>query len=311
VIIAITGVLAAWFALGQIREIRLEARITAKATTSQLYGIVSEHMHQLNEVFDRNPDWIPHFYDNEPAPSASDESPESVTLRRRLDNLCEGIMDFVDCIIEQRRNMPSRASMDWSTWMAYFRYLYAGSPVLREHIASNLDYYPDYVLAATGFIVVRDQISGEVHGTWWARQFDRTEAEDQALADHLFGSPLPSCVGLEGFPWIRTWVAKPQQNEGEESTAEQPDPRAVIAAVEPGEPGSARVQVRIRGNPSAADLAAIRAWIVDTLSDSSQIKIVEFFEVDQLKAETANRFDLTKRLATLEPTFLVPVYRRV
>ena len=78
---------------------------------------------------------------------------------------CEAIADFADVCVEQRKSI-TRGEMDWSTWDAYFRYLYRSSPVLQAFLRENQDFYPDYLMSVFGYIVVREERTGVVQSEW-------------------------------------------------------------------------------------------------------------------------------------------------
>ena len=227
---AVIAVLAARYALGQVRGLRDQLAVSVRQGVSQLYGQVSSFMFQLNDTLDKNPGWIEYFYDA--APPRADGTPKDRTLRLRLENMCERYMDLVDGVVEQHHAMPrsiEQRSMDWSTWEFYFRYLYRHSPVLREYVRDNLDFYPDYIFAALGHIVVRTPASGQVTARWVVREVTEPGAEDsddRRLACRLFGDGALNGV-LSGYPWIRPWLIHPDSEGWEKAppSQAQPSPR--------------------------------------------------------------------------------------
>jgi len=168
ILIALGGLV---FVLIQVRGLAKQQKLAAKAATSLLYGVVSEAMSRVNNLFYLHPEWVRYFYEGEEAPARDTD------LRTQLDMVCELVMDFVDAVVEQKRVLPADIAMDWSTWEAYFRFLYARSPMLQEFVEDNLDFYPDYFLAALGYLVVRERKTGETLSTWTARELNPDEKD--------------------------------------------------------------------------------------------------------------------------------------
>jgi hypothetical protein len=178
---------------------RQAAELTADIAVSQAYGQISKQMSEVHKQFLAHPQWIPYFYDGLAAPVHDAE------LLAQLEIMCESIMDFVDSVVEQRNTVP-RGRMDWSTWESYFRSLYNSSPVLEKYVAENLAFYPDYLFAALGVIVVRSPRTGELLGTWHARELTgaandpddkdqvRALSEDRAVMLSVFGEEHPPGV---------------------------------------------------------------------------------------------------------------------
>ena len=289
------------FVLLQVRDLAGQQKLAAKAATSLLYGVVSEAMSRVNNLFYLHPEWVEYFYEGAPAPARDSD------LRTQLDMVCELVMDFVDAVVEQKRVLPADISMDWSTWEAYFRFLYVQSPVLQEHVDENLNFYPDYFLAALGFITVRDPKTGVTMSTWTARGVDPDETDPERVPDGplaagiLEGKKLPP----QGFPWNRTWIMrkKAEVTEHEASSA-----AVVVAAVV----GTAvdEVTVTLRWSPRSIDasfdreLSVIQYWVLGTMVGTG-VKKVEF---DLPTGRTT--YSMGKRKAA-EGTdaFLIPEYR--
>jgi hypothetical protein len=267
ILIALGGLVFVFF---QVRDLAKQQKLAAKAATSLLYGVVSEAMSRVNNLFYLHPEWVRYFYEGEEAPANDPD------LRTQLDMVCELVMDFVDAIVEQKRVLPADISMDWSTWEAYFRFLYDQSPVLQDHVDENLNFYPDYFLAALGFITVRNPKTGETVSKWTAREVDRDEKDAKqlpnvTLAAGILGRELPP----QGFPWNRTWIIRRKaQAVGPEASS-----TLVVAAVV----GTAldQVTVTMRWSPQSNEDAFVRElpvlqyWILGTMVGTG-VKKVEF-----------------------------------
>jgi hypothetical protein len=293
----------------QLRRLEQQAELATRATRSQLYGIVSEAMRRIGERFHEHPEWRPFFYEGKEYPTYA--SPDD---RVRIDNFCEALMDLVDAVVEQKRAMPE--SMDWSTWDAYFRFLYANSPKLRSFVDENEDFYPDYIVAALGMIRVRRRperrpltsgdhpappTAGEVINRWEVRELrdpdeandDRRErglrqAEAELVKAHL-GDP-----GKRGYPWVRTWLFYPRDPVS--GTGEHMDGRgrfgpsliADVDVVSTGRRGTMTADVRVRRIPGAKELGpedkhAIRWWLLASM-ERTGIRKVMFDDDDTMSS---------------------------
>jgi hypothetical protein len=173
--------IAAW----QLPKIGNQLTLAAETNLSSAYAVVSERMAALRDLLAANDAVLyPYFYSGV---DPNGEQARSLPERPNPDVLqlaCEAIVDFADVCVEQRKSIPD-ADMDWSTWDAYFRYLYQHSPVLQEFLRENKAFYPDYLTSVFGYIVVRKEHTGEVLSEW---QVDESEEK------------------LERYPWMRTWV---------------------------------------------------------------------------------------------------------
>jgi hypothetical protein len=217
-------------------------------------------MSEINAVFERHIDWVKYFYDGEDPP----EGEVDLQLRTQLDNFCEALMDFVDSVVKQQRSMPA-STMDWSTWEVYFRYLYGNSPILREHISENLDYYPDYTLALLGLIVAREPLSGVIVGKWTVREIDLEK--DGGILKKFFKSNLPGCTGIQGFPWARTWLI-----------CRSGDPEScMLAAIDAAHSNHAEIHVRYQGvKVSQREWIVILNWIMGRLQSGARLEVARF-----------------------------------
>lgn len=258
----------------QLRSLAREHKLATNAATSQLYAEVSVAMDRVSRVFNERPALIPYLYENKPAPPV-DRAP---SVRRRLDNVCESVLDMVDAVVEQRRSLPADVSMDWSTWDAYFRYMFANSPVLQEFVDDNADFYPDYLFAALGRIVVRDTATGRVLSRWNVRELAPDDAAD---AESLGVGPVsavidPASLPEPGFPFLRTWLIERKQS----ARATEPAAAALVAAVEGVSPVEAKVTMRWLAAPGhdavrVRELEVLQHWIVGTMHGTG-IKQIAF-----------------------------------
>ena len=170
----ILGLAFIWF---QIDELRRNAKGQERAARSQLYRGASDGMARINEVFFRYPWLRSFFYDGRPAdeiPEASEvkwgeragQVPDEATLRVLTENVGEMFADFADDLLEQYGTIPDE--LDWSTWWSYLRFIYAHSPSFREFMDGNVEFYPDYLHAVFGHVIVRDPHSRRLLGRWSA-----------------------------------------------------------------------------------------------------------------------------------------------
>jgi hypothetical protein len=270
----IAGAVAAFIAIWQLPEIKRAGKLSARANVSQSYAVVSERMSNLQDVLMERPDWIPYFYEDE-SPSLGGRA------KAKLDLICEAIADFADAVIEQRRTVTAYDpdGMDWSTWDAYFRFLYQNSPVLRESLRANRDFYPDYVFSVFGYIVVRDEESGALVDEWAVREWNRPDPDAEDEFTNWFDGSFGSGAGVVGYPWIRTWLI----------TKIVGDAPTIVASVRP--PGAdATAEVRfacypegsgdpkeVMGVPDEGLFPPIPSWVLAQLQSSTRARRVEVF----------------------------------
>jgi hypothetical protein len=312
-ITAVLAMLAAAFAYFQIRGLRTQLRVSANQGLSQLYGQVSSLMFNILDTLERNPKWIDYFYYGVPAPPAGDRRPDR-ELRLQLNNLCGRYLDLVDGVVEQRHTQPrlgAATSMDWSTWDAYFRFVYRSSPVLREYVRENLDFYPDYLFAALGYVVVRDPASGAVWSRWVAREIQ--EDQDRQLACRLFGDAALD-EGISGYPWIRSWLFHADDERWVRGSGEEGhEVTAALATVTDIHPGPRRgrcaeVRLRWRGTLPASVDEAVRQWLAATLSSGRQLTRARFTD-GAAGGGNPREYDLLAPDPPVEPSYLAPRYR--
>ena len=271
---AAIAILAAGIALYQLWQINKQSRLAANASKSQSYGQVTQQMSLLTEVFFQHPDWLAYFYEGDD-PEHEHGSPLPADLRRRLELVCEAIADFADGLVEQRRTVPE-ADMDWSTWDAYMRFMHQSSPFLRRYLRDNTDFYPDYLLSVFGYLVVRDELSGEIASEWAVTEWRRPEDEQgegpappAAWMDETFRPP--GRAGGVGYPWMRTWLITRYVDDGAGA-----EPPLLAALVHPSTPEAAHVELAWHTPPDEDDRAAVEAvlcsWVVEQLESSSRLR---------------------------------------
>lgn len=283
--IALGGFYIAW---REIRHLARQQKIATDAVTSQLYGQVSEAMYRVNQTFNKKPEWWKYFYKEVPEPATT-------LLKDQLENVCEMILDFVDAVVEQKRALPQDVQMDWSTWEAYFRFLYNNSPVLRRYVEENYEFYPDYFFAALGYLVVRDAYSGKVISRWAA-----CPAERKGYIPHSVHLAKHWTLPRDTFPWIRTWIFTEQIGKA---------PRMVFAAVRSDGPDVAGVTIKLQGNSGAGEildreLSVLQYWIIGTM-DGTGVRQVQF---DLPNGRHAVYLTRNRKTPTGTETFLIPEY---
>ena len=274
------GVVALAFTFFQVLHIsrqssrtRAAAELQAQATLAQNYGRVSQQMSDINALFRAEPTWLPYFYEG------IDPTPAGSKIRLSLELVCEALVDFADSVVEQHRATPA-TGMDWSTWENYFRFLQSNSPVLQRYLSENLDFYPDYVMAVFGLIVVRRPETGFRISAWRAREIDLADAADRALANEFFGSESAETFGLAGYPWVRTWVMdRTWVTDG--TSTERASRTLVWIEVETEDSQSAKVHVRWQNEPNQHSRETLRSWVLGTLTASARLR---YAVVDECKA---------------------------
>ncbi len=297
IVIALGGLFFVW---KQVRDLATQQKLAAKAATSLLYGVVSEAMARVNNLFYLHPEWVQYFYGGVDVPASKSD------LHTQLEMVCELVMDFVDAVVEQKRVLPDDVSMDWSTWEAYFRFLYVRSPVLQEFVDENLDFYPDYFLAALGFLVVREPKTGETLSRWTACEVDPDEKDPKQVPHVTWAAGVLDLTKLppRGFPWNRTWVLRRKA----EATDREASSTVVVAAVE----GTAvdQVKVTLRWSPQSKESVSLRElhvlqyWVLGTM-EGTGIKKVKF----HLPARRTTYLMGKRKAPKGTNAFLIPEYR--
>ena len=274
VTLAFAGVatlVAAW----QFPKIGNQLRLAAETNLSSAYAVVSERMAALRDLLaDNDAALYPYFYsgldpDDEQAPSSLERPSEDV-----LQLACEAIVDFADVCVEQRKSIP-HGEMDWSTWDAYFRYLYQQSPVLRGFLRENKDFYPDYLTSVFGYIVVRKEHTGVVLSEWQVE-----ESED----------------GLQGYPWMRAWVITKIPDEDDETT----ETKRLEAAVQAPEERASTIDVLFTwsGIDATDELESVLySWVLWQLKSSSRWRNANILVENQSpRTERLQSIPLSRRL---------------
>jgi hypothetical protein len=287
---ALLAVGATIAAVRQLRFINTQTATSASANTSQAYAVVSQQMGEIRTLFLEHPEWYPYFYEGKAPPKVLDPREKD-----RLEVVCEAICDFADGLVEQRRSCPS-ADMDWSTWEAYFRFLYGSSPLLQEYLVENVSLWPDYVLSMFGFVVVRDERTGELRSMWGA-----TELEEEADVLGAFGRAIPDPV-VAGYPWIRTWRL-------EQVWDEAPDGK-LAASIQPPKDAAqvASLYLAWETEEHAAAAPVLLSWLLSLVGESTLVEAVDVFTVAAGKAEREGRFELqAESKPAARERFLVPM----
>jgi hypothetical protein len=310
-VLAITALITVLSTRRELRDLS-----ESRAADSQVYGEIMTAWSRVQGLF--HTDLMAfkldpargYFYgpDDEDAKSP----PTSEFDCERLDFFCEVLMDFLDTVVEQR--YTSEAESDWSTWYRYFRALYRYSPVFREWIKDNGDWYPDYELAALGLVNVRESQSGILSSCFVMKEVVGSNLDQFRAGTEGYGLSNRDRLPREpGFPWITQWIIEPRQLDdepadptGERATGAESSPptipnvegatdpvrtgveapperatarRAMCARVFASEAGSA-IPCAIHlyaGNANElndSEQETILGWLLGTVTDSSLIEQV-------------------------------------
>jgi hypothetical protein len=204
------ALIATIVAIWQLSRIANQLTLAAQTNVSQAYAVVSERMAFLRDLLANDDAALyPYFYSGRDPLKKQPRSRRKPPRQDVLELACEAIVDFADVCVEQRKIIP-HADMDWSTWDAYFRFLYQNSPVLKRFLKENKDLYPDYLTTVFGHIVVRDEDSGHVRSEWQVDESDE---------------------GLGGYPWMRTWLITELLDPTTNETEKRRKPKTLKAAV--------------------------------------------------------------------------------
>jgi hypothetical protein len=238
-------------AFWQLPRISRQLKLSADTNVAQAYGAVSDRMASFHDILaaDRAA-FDPYFYGNaapDDPPTPGREAPSA----HELELVCEAIVDFADVCVEERKCIAG-AEMDWSTWDAYFRFIYQNSPALRAYLRDNTDFYPDYITAVFGFIVVREEAAGEIVSVWEV-------AEDPD--------------GLKGYPWMRTWILTSIHLPSGAPTGE----RLVAAVNRPDARAPSLVEVACRWEGVSEEeramlTPALHSWVLGQLAASTRLR---------------------------------------
>ena len=311
--VAVFALAALYFTRVQLRQLGDQIEQANQATISQAYSEISQTSTEINNIFLDHPEWYPYFYKGEEV----SQEPGDQKLRNQLEHISEVFLDFLDMLLELR-NVTPFSTIDWSLWEDYFRFIFNSSPALRSYVLSSTNSIPDYQLATLGFIVVRDNVSGQVVGSWHAREFDEDDESHATAMQRLWGNEWRAHVAPEGYPWVRTWIMRRIDDA-------QP---SVIAPVSMSSPQEARVSMHWLSEYSDPRVEeTLNSWILGILTGSKLITnaIVTTHQMSEPRGENTYQIRDVKEskrllarsaghLVAQEP-FLVPrfkpVYRRL
>jgi hypothetical protein len=311
--VAVFALAALYFTRVQLRQLGSQIEQANQATISQAYSEISQTSTEINNIFLDHPEWYPYFYKGEEV----SQEPGDQKLRNQLEHISEVFLDFLDMLLELR-NVTPFSTIDWSLWGDYFRFIFNSSPALRSYVLSSTNSIPDYQLATLGFIVVRDDVSGQVVGSWHAREFDEDDESHANAMQRLWGNEWREHVAPEGYPWVRTWIMR---------RIDDADP-SVVAPVSMSSPQEARVSVHWLSECSDLRVEeTLNSWILGILTGSKLITraIVTTHQMSEPQGENTYQIrDIkeSKRLLArsagnlvVQEPFLVPrfkpVYRRL
>jgi len=347
----ILGLVFIWW---EINEVRRNAEVQERATRSELYRGASDGMARINEVFFRYPWLRSYFYDGRPAsqlpvPSEvrwgerANQIPDKETLRVLTESVAEMYADFADDLLEQYGTIPDE--MDWATWWAYLRFIYNNSPAFREFMDDNIDFYPDYLHAVFGHLIVRDPDTRRLLGRWAAFPVSQdVESKDESrrlraarkrLA--VFDRLATSDPHTRRYPWYGRWYL--ELREWRSTGACRPDTDrivrgrppnpAIAASVLPLTASSVNVliawplEVGCDGacpssevTPAACDLArhreVVTSWLLKLLdrSGARTVRVYESFSgqttLRPVRTYDLRRLKLYSRKVTYHPSTYGP-----
>jgi hypothetical protein len=275
----------AFAAVLQLFQINRQTRQGALANVSESYGQISERMASLRSILFEHHDWNKYFSEGDDPREDGLDAEDAV----QLELVCDEIVDLADTIIEQRHTVPG-AEMDWSTWDVYLRDIYQNSPLLQRYLRENKKFYPDYVLAVFGYIIVRHDDTGEVQSEWRVDEWpsDWTDRQDQETLNAAFEECTgESASGAEqkGYPWFRTWVITKMGEENEKREGGDSGYPGIRAERDDEDP---RFLVVVRAIPSDPETAGVRftwcekelkeaernllSWVLEVLRASTRLK---------------------------------------
>jgi hypothetical protein len=282
--------LTAAFALAavlQLFQIKRQTRQGALANVSESYGQISERMASLRSILFEHHDLNKYILGGHDLREDGLDDQSKVAIQLEL--VCDEIVDLADTIIEQRHTVPG-AEMDWSTWDVYLRDIYQNSPLLQRYLKENKRFYPDYVLTVFGYIIVRDDDTGEVQSEWRVDEWpsDWTDGQDQERLNAAF----EKCTGesasraeQKGYPWFRTWVITKMSEEnekGEEGDSGDPGNRAVsddearrfvaVAGPDKSDPETAEVRFAWCEKELKEAEKDLLSWVLEVLRASTRLK---------------------------------------
>jgi hypothetical protein len=313
-IVALSNIAVAVFALAALYLTRVQLRALGdqidqanQASIAQSYSNIIQTANEINNIFLDHPEWYPYFYKG----AEVSQDPEHEELRDQLEHVSETFIDFLDMLHELRSVTPS-SSMDWSLWEDYFRYVFNSSPALRSYVNHSTNSLPDYQLTSMGFIVVRDNVTGQVVGNWHARELDEEDESHVLAMQRLWGNEWRARVAPAGYPWVQTWVMRRTGDAGP----------LVIAPVSMTSPQEARISVHwLSECPDARTEETLNSWILGILTGSKLITraIVTTHQMSEPRGEniyqirdareSSRLFARTSRHLVVQEPFLVPMFK--
>jgi hypothetical protein len=109
----------------------LQARYMTRSTRSTVYQTVADQMMSIDRLFVEHPELRQYFYGNGLPPA-------EVLDRERVAAATELLVDFMDNVTKQARQIPEYLS---GTWEKYFRTIASTSPSLRAFWSEHRDWY--------------------------------------------------------------------------------------------------------------------------------------------------------------------------
>jgi len=121
----------------------------AKRTLNSIaHAAIYSQTQAINELFVAHPDYRDYFYGGREC--ANDES-----IRPALLSIADVIIDSFEHILQQRAHLPRGI---WPAWVRYMRSIFRTSPLLREQLTLNQEWYDEQLLDLLG--IARDARSG-------------------------------------------------------------------------------------------------------------------------------------------------------
>lgn len=102
-----------------------------QALDSHAYGVITEHLNELNKRFVEYPELRPYFRAGKPLP-------ESDTERQRIFAVADIYLDFIDNFYVQVNHLD-RSHYDLCGWRAFFKRSFERSPVLCAVLCKDQD----------------------------------------------------------------------------------------------------------------------------------------------------------------------------
>jgi hypothetical protein len=255
--VAIIALAALYLTRAQLRTLGSQIEQANQASIAQAYSDIIQTTTEINNIFLDHPEWYPYFYKGKEV----SQDPGDQELRNQLEHISETFLDFLDMLLELR-NVTPFSPMDWSLWEDYFRYIFNSSPALRSYVLDSTNSFPDYQLAALGFIVVRDNVSGQIMGSWHVREFDEDDESHALAMRRLWGNEWRAHMAPAGYPWVRTWIMR---------HIDDAEPSA-IAPVRMSSPQQAHVSVHWLSECSDRRVEeTLNSWILGILTGSKLI----------------------------------------